>query len=210
MNDVILQPLLAGFSTGLFCSTTCLPFIAPYLVSEGRAFRATLRIMLEFIGGRFIGYVLFGAVFGYLGERITGRAINTAVIVSMMLASWLLILYAAGVLKPAASLCGIRGFAGRGIPALMGLLMGVNVCPPFLLSVAYVFTLHSAWKGVAYFVVFFAATTLYFVPLVFLGFLGRMKEFQAAARVSALLVGLIFSAYGVFALTRGVLLVHTP
>ncbi|OQW95766.1 MAG: hypothetical protein BWK77_06905 [Verrucomicrobia bacterium A1] len=210
MNDVILPPFLAGLSMGLFCCTSCLPFIAPYLVSESRDLRATLRIMLEFIGGRFAGYVLFGAVFGYLGEQITDRAVNNLVVASMMIASWLLILYAVGLLKPSASFCGGNRLAAKRTPLFMGFLMGVNICPPFLMSVAYVFTLHSAWKGIVYFLMFFLATTLYFVPLVFLGLLGKMKEFRTVARVSALLVGLIFSAYGLYALTRGAVVVHAP
>jgi sulfite exporter TauE/SafE len=86
----------------------------------------------------------------------------------------------------------------------------VNICPPFLISVAYVFTLHSMVKGIVYFLVFFAATTVYFLPLFFLGFLGKLNEFRAVARVSAVLVGLLFMAYGVYAISRGILVVHSP
>lgn len=210
MNEVILQPLLAGLSTGLFCSTYCLPFIAPYLVAERRSALATARILLEFILGRLGGYVLFGAVVGYLGQRVDNRVFNLVSIVSLVLLSVLLLLYAADLVKPQRSLCLNRRWIGRKTPLLMGFLMGVNICPPFLLSVAYVFTLHSMFKGVAYFLVFFAATTLYFLPMFFLGFLGRMNEFRAVARVSALLVGVLFLAYGVYAIARGALVMHSP
>ena len=98
----------------------------------------------------------------------------------------------------------------RRIPLLMGFLMGVNICPPFLISVAYVFTLHSMFKGIVYFLVFFAATTLYFLPLFFFGFLSKLNEFRAVARVSAVLVGLLFIAYGIYAFSSGSLMVHSP
>ena len=58
----------------LFCTTYCLPFIAPYLVAEKRSGRGGGRADLpQFILGRLGGYVLFGAVFGWLGERLSGR-----------------------------------------------------------------------------------------------------------------------------------------
>ena len=195
---------------GLFCTTSCLPFIAPYLVAEQRDARATAGTLFQFILGRLGGYILFGAVFGWLGERLTGAAFNLFTIVSLVLLSILLILYAVGLMKPSWSVCGMNSWPGRRIPLVMGFLMGVNICPPFLLSVAYVFTLHSMFKGIVYFLVFFAATTLYFLPLFFLGFLSKLNEFRAVARVSAVLVGLLFMAYGIYAISRGIPVVHSP
>ena len=74
--------------------------------------------------------------------------------------------------------------------------MGLNVCPPFLMSAAYVLTLHSLLKGLVYFLLFFCATTVYMVPLLFAGLLGRMAEFRWAARIAALAVGVLFLVYG--------------
>lgn len=209
MHDIVIQPLLAGLSTGLFCCTTCLPFVMPYLVAERRGLKRTGLVLLQFVTGRLFGYVLFGAVFGYLGERLDTGLVNVLSSTALVLLSGLLVLYALGLLRPRWSLC--ERFSARArTPILMGLLMGVNICPPFLLSLAYVFLLHSALKGVVYFLVFFAATTLYFVPLVFLGLLSRMEEFRVVARIAALIVGVLFAAYGIFAITRGAWVVHVP
>jgi sulfite exporter TauE/SafE len=210
MRDIVIQPLLAGLSMGLFCATSCLPFIAPYLVAERRGAKATAGTLMQFILGRLGGYVLFGAVFGYLGERLSGMAFNLFTIVSLVLLSILLILYAVGLMKSSWSVCGMSAWPRRRIPLLMGFLMGVNICPPFLMSIAYVFTLHSMARGIVYFLVFFAATTLYFLPLFFLGFLSKLNEFRAVARVSAVLVGLLFTIYGIFAISRGSSMVHAP
>lgn len=210
VHDIILQPLLAGLSMGLFCTTSCLPFVAPYLVAEQRDAKGTVGTLLQFILGRLGGYILFGAVFGWLGERLTGFVFNLFMIVSLVLLSILLILYAVSLMNPSWSVCGLSAWPRRRIPLLMGFLMGVNICPPFLISVAYVFTLHSMFKGIVYFLVFFVATTLYFLPLFFLGFLSKMNEFRVVARVSAVLVGLLFTAYGIYAIGRGSLMVHMP
>lgn len=210
MRDVILQPLLAGLSTGLFCSTFCLPFIAPFLAAEQRDLRATVRILVEFILGRLGGYVLFGAVVGWLGERMNQAVFNVVSILALLVLSWLLVAYAVGLAKPGWSACAALRARRSKTPLWMGFLMGINLCPPFLMSIAYVFTLHSAVKGILYFLVFFAATTVYFIPMVFVGLLGRMYEFRLAARVSAILVGVLFTAYAIYAIASGSLVVHAP
>jgi sulfite exporter TauE/SafE len=200
MHDVILEPLLAGFSMGLFCCVSCYPFLAPVFAAENRSAGATLRVWLQFILGRLAGYLLFGAAIGGLGERFDQGWLTLASTVGMMIMAGLLIFYAVGFWKPAWSFCAAGTRRGKATPAVLGLLMGVNACPPFLMSAAYVLTLHSLLKGIVYFFVFFCATTAYLVPLLFVGLLGRMEEFRLAARISALGVGILFLVYGILKL----------
>lgn len=200
MQDVIIEPLLAGLSSGLFCGATCYPFLAPLFAAEERDPRGTLGVWLQVLGGRLIGYILFGGVIGWLGARFGGGGIDRLSTVAMMLMAGLLVFYAIGFRKPAWSLCAAGTRRGKAAPALLGFLMGVNVCPPFLMSLAYVFTLHNMAKGIVYFLVFFCATSLYFIPLLFVGWLGRMQEFRLAARASALAVGVLFLVYGMMKL----------
>jgi len=208
MKDILIQPFLLGLTVGIFCFTYCVPFIAPYMVSEERKTRANISAILKFIFGRFGGYVLFGAIFGYLGEKINSQAVNLILIISLMVLSFVLIFYALGFLKPKLSFCSGKFFREKS-PLLMGFLMGINICPPFLMSLAYVFTLHSAIKGIIYFIMFFIGTSPYILPLVFLGFLGKMKEFRLIARISALIVGIVFLVYGIYYISRGVVIFHT-
>lgn len=211
MSDVIVQPLLAGLSTGLFCCAYCFPFIAPVLVAEERSGRQTARVLAQFILGRLIGYAAFGVAIGYLGERLDEPLLHKVSVVSLILLSAFLVVYALGLVRPAWVGCSGGKPPARGkAPFLMGLFMGFNMCPPFLMSVVYVFTLHSMVKGLVYFVVFFVATTIYFIPLALLGMLSRMAEFRAVARVSAILVGALFAAYGIYTIGRGASLLHMP
>jgi len=209
MTDIIIQPFLLGISVGIFCFTYCVPFIAPYLVSEERKLGKNFKLILQFIFGRLGGYILFGAIFGYLGERIGNQAMNLILIISLMILSIVLIIYALGFLKPKGIFCSAKYIKFRGkSPILMGFLMGINICPPFLMSLAYVFSLHSAFKGIIYFLMFFLGTTLYFLPVTFLGFLGKMKEFRVVARIAGLIVGFAFLIYGVYYIVRGINITH--
>lgn len=199
-QDVILEPLLAGFSAGLFCCVSCYPVLAPVFAAEERKAPALVRVWLQFLLGRLAGYVLFGAVIGGLGERFDAAWLTALASVAMMAMALLLASYAVGFWKPSWSVCAAETRRGAVAPLTLGFLTGLNVCPPFLMSVAYVFALHSLLKGIVYFLVFFCATTVYLLPLLFVGLLGRMKEFRLAARISALAVGVLFFIYGIMRL----------
>jgi len=210
MTDIIIQPFLLGISVGIFCFTYCVPFIAPYLASEERKLSKNFKIILQFIFGRLGGYILFGAIFGYLGEKISNQTVNLILIVSLIILSLFLIIYALGFLKPKGIFCSVKYLKFREkSPLLMGFLMGINICPPFLMSLAYVFTLHSALRGIIYFLMFFLGTTLYFLPVTFLGYLGKMKEFRFIARIAGLIVGFAFLIYGIYYIVRGLTIFHT-
>jgi sulfite exporter TauE/SafE len=209
MTDYLIQPFLLGISVGIFCFTYCVPFIAPYLASEERKIGKNFRIILEFIFGRLGGYILFGAIFGYLGEKISNQVVNLILIIFLIFLSLVLIFYALGFLKPRGFFCSARYIKFREkSPVLMGFLMGINICPPFLMSLAYVFTLHSALKGIIYFLMFFLGTTIYFLPITFLGYLGKMKEFRLIARIAGLIVGFAFLVYGIYYIIRGLTIFH--
>lgn len=199
MPEIIVSPLLAGLAAGIYCIGFCFPFIAPVLVTEARAKKQSFFLLLKFIFGRLLGYIVFGAVFGYLGGRLTGRGVGLVVNGALVLLSLFLVLHALG-LKQWRGLCFLSGLKkyNSKFPLLMGFLMGVNVCPAFLLSLTYVFTLHSALKGIVYFLMFFLGTSVYFLPLFFLGYLNHLKEFQRMGRISALVVGALFFSYGLY------------
>lgn len=198
MLNLLIEPLLAGLSVGVFCITTCLPFVAPCLVAEERSFKNNLTLIGQFLLGRLIGYLAFGLFFGYLGEKLDNTWLHLIANLALLVLSALLILFVAGFLKPSAPLpCSVRRHPFQR-PVLMGVLMGVNLCPPFLMSLAYVFSLHSAWMGALYFFIFFLASSVYFLPLATAGLLAKIKELRLAAHISGLCVGLIFFVYGLF------------
>lgn len=208
MGDVIVQPFLAGLSTGLFCCAFCFPFVAPVLVAKERSVREVWRVLSAIIGGRLVGYAIFGMAIGFLGEQFENIMIERVLLLALIALSILLALYGAGWLHPTASWCGAWIRSPIRAPFVMGLLMGINLCPPFLMSAIYVFTLHSMLRGIVYFLMFFLGTTIYFLPLGFLATLSRWEYLRKAAQISAVLVGLIFCGHGLYALFRGVNVRH--
>jgi hypothetical protein len=77
-----------------------------------------------------------------------------------------------------------------------GFLAGVNLCPPFLLALGSTAEAANPLKGMVFFAVFFLATSVYLVPLVFAGLAARFGSVRVAARVLAVLSGLWFVYLG--------------
>lgn len=194
----ILQPILAGLSVGAFCVTSCVPFLGSFLAAETRPLRNNILELLKFLAGRFTGYLCFGLLAGYLGEKFDSRWLRLATNLSFIFLSVILFYYLIGLLRREKSLCPPAGmFRSRSL-FIMGFLMGINLCPPFLLSVTYVLSQRDAFYGVVYFALFFLSSSLYFAPLVFVGLLAKTEEFRFVARLSGFLVSGVFFVYGIY------------
>ena len=223
--ELVLQPILAGLSVGAFCLTYCFPFMGVVFGSEERSPRKNFLILLKFLAGRLAGYLCFGLLVGYLGEKFDPRWLRLATDISFIVLAMCLFLYLLGLSPhPSRSLppengsvlsrladrtkpgerkgifCSGAPFLKNQGPLVMGFFMGINLCPPFLLSVTYVFSRHSALYGMIYFAFFFLASSLYFLPIIFVGMASRAREFRTLARVSGFLVAGIFFIYGIYSI----------
>ena len=198
---LLVEPALVGLSVGAFCLSYCFPFLASFMASESRGVKKNFALILYFTFGRFLGYMVFGSLFGYLGEKFQFPSLTLLTDLSLILISIILILHCTGLLRQKENLCFIQK-AGNHNAVAMGFLMGINICPPFLLSLTYVFSLHNTLQGVLYFLIFFLVSSIYFLPMVFLGMLGKMKELRSIARLSGIAVAVIFIIYGCYSIVN--------
>jgi sulfite exporter TauE/SafE len=193
----------------------CFPFLATFIASENRATPKNFLLIIYFMLGRFLGYVAFGLIFGFLGEQLKSPYLTLITDLSLVLVSVVMILHIMGLLRQKDNLCLVH--LTRSTPAMknppaveatgnmavvMGFLMGVNICPPFLLSLAYVVSLEDILKSVLYFVIFFFASSIYFLPMIFVGMLAKIKELQKAARVSGIMAACVFMIYGGYSIMK--------
>ncbi|MBF0511690.1 MAG: sulfite exporter TauE/SafE family protein [Candidatus Omnitrophica bacterium] len=193
-----IQPFLAGLSVGFFCLSYCFPFLASLMASEQRERSKNMKLFLNFMLGRFFGYLLFGFVISWAGERLQFPFLHMAANLALILISLVLLLYMTGLIKKDE-----RCLIGR-CPykntLVMGFLMGINICPPFLMSLTYVFSLHSMLGGTLYFLIFYLASSLYFLPVFFIELLAKIKEFRIMARLSGILCACLFIIYGIYSI----------
>ena len=198
---LITQPLLAGLSVGAFCLTYCFPFMGVFFGAEERSPKKNLFILLEFLAGRLAGYLCFGLLVGYLGEKFDPRWLRRATDISFIVLSLVLLFYLLGLVREK-NLCPTPKFLKARSPGVMGFFMGINLCPPFLLSVAYVFQQQSPLYGMFYFALFFLASSVYFLPLLFVGFASKIQELRTVARFSGFLVATLFFIYGIYSIVH--------
>lgn len=192
MGRVIIEGWLLGLSTGPYCLGACMPFMIPYLFAEGRpTWSANARIVGEFLLGRFLAYLLFGAAVGWIGGWLAPHLTQRVASLALGATAALMLLYALVNSLPHWTLCAwtLRRLPMVRMPVLLGFLIGINVCPPFLVAVARLLQVGGVTSGMVFFLGFFAGTSLYALPLLGVSPLTRVPRFQRIGTLSALLVG---------------------
>lgn len=192
---VLISGFLTGLSVGIYCLGICLPIFIPVLLGQKRETKESFWLILQFSLGRLLGYLFFGLIIGYLGVVIETLLVHKIAGLTTLSLGFLMIFYSLGLFHFGAKICQRRFFFTK-IPFFLGLLTGVSPCPPFLASLGYVFNLKSILLGIVYFLFFFLGTSIYIVPLAFLGFFSQKTIFQKVAKVSGILVGIYFLISG--------------
>ena len=183
-----LNGFLLGLSTGIFCTAYCLPIYLPQIMAQRHKYRGW-NVFLQFNIGRLVAYIIFGAVFGYLGAQAHSQFLSSFARLVIAALAVLLILYGLGLSVPRLKWCAwtknIR------LPLVSGFLLGINICPPFLLALTQNFQTGGVINGIVFFLMFFLGTTVYLVPFTFLGSFTRFLWLRQAGRLAAIVAGVI-------------------
>ena len=180
---------LLGLSTGIFCLAYCGPIYLPQLIAQKDKHHGW-GVFLQFNTGRLLAYIIFGAVFGWLGANVHIQYLKTYAQWVIILLALLLILYGLGLSLPKIKWC--AWVKNIHFPALSGFLLGINICPPFLLALVQNFQIGGVINGLIFFLMFFIGTTIYFLPITFLGYFSKTEWLRQAGRLAAIIVGIIF------------------
>jgi len=192
MGQLIIEGWALGLATGPYCLGACAPFLVPYLFAEGRAtWRGNLRIVGEFMAGRFVAYALFGALVGWVGAWLRPHVSVWMTSIALGVTAAVMLLYAINQSLPRWQLCApfIAPTWGRRVPFVLGFLIGINVCPPFLVAVARLMQLGRVAGGVIFFLSFFLGTSLYLLPILGVSPLTKIERLRFVGSLSALLAG---------------------
>lgn len=206
MHISFAEPLALGFSTGTFCVMYCAPVLLPFLFGrEALTHRRNLALTGIFLAGRFAAYVFLGLSLSAAGmlameffDPVFSRRLST---VAYTFCGGALLLHG---LVPHLLSCGeeqphcirpshrILALAGNDklLALFSGLCVGFHICPPFWTACFRAVSTGSPVLGSAYFVLFYAGTLPFFLPLAGIPLLPkRMFFFRAIARLTQVLVG---------------------
>jgi len=192
------EAFLLGLASGPACVASCGPVVVPSLLAEGAGWRLNARYLTSFLGTRLLGYLLFAVVVWELGALLSARPAARTLIYGgiHVLLGVALLWYARSIGRGCAHACAGSGLVSigrvgkRSVPgaAVLGLLTGVSLCPPFVAAGMRAAQLGSIAAALLFFAVFFVATTLWFVPFVGLGCVQRNASVIFVARTAMVIV----------------------
>jgi sulfite exporter TauE/SafE len=192
MQAPLYEAFVLGLSMGPACLGYCAPVFVP-LVASGKQsnWAGTARVVGVFLAGRLAGYTLVGTAVGVAGAVLlhnVSPAVWGAVRVCMGI-----LMIAFGILNNPTGTrwCAHRITAGSStwVSTALGLLTGLNLCPPFAAAITGAAETASVTSALLYFWAFFAGTAIYFAPFVFISPLKRMEPFRQVTRVCLFLAG---------------------
>lgn len=198
---MVIQALLLGLSTGLYCATACFPLLLSALFTRNAGpWKGPAAGIGQFLVGRLAAYALVGAVAGLAGRFAAGFHGIPGAVVALVYAVSGALMAAQGLAEsfPHAKACAAmsKGFRNPAFMPLLGFLTGINICPPFVLAFSAAVDLGGVLRSVLFFALFFLATSIYMVPFLFAGFASRMGSVRKAARILSVAIGGYFALVG--------------
>ena len=197
MIKTLIEGTVLGLTTGTACLVTCSPIYLPYLISEDRKLSKSIIAVLEISAGRFVSYLAFGAIAGYTGAQIASVNRELFTSIAYILLSAYLVLSAVRTSKKAKS-CHVpkmARFTQSGI--ILGILTGINFCPSFLIALSKAVDLGGAFSGMMLFLGFFFGTSIFLLPLAFIGQISKVSKMKMVAQYASILVAIWFTFSGV-------------
>jgi len=190
-----------GLASGPACIAACGPVLVPALLTERRGLRPNLGTLSVFLGARLLGYLLFAVVaweVGSLASMLPSHRILLMGAVNVILAG-VLVWYACGegcAKQELVNIGAAKSHRASGA-AVLGLLTGLSLCPPFIAAGFRAAQMGSIVLAVLFFLFFFIGTTVWFVPFAGFGCIVRNQAVITVARMTMVLIAIYYFFMGI-------------
>lgn len=208
-----MKGFLLGLANGTVCLSSCAPVLVPYLLGQGQTVRRNYLDLGRFLAGRLIGYLFFAVLAWSLGLLVEQKSVYREFLFggSYCFLAGLLIYYS---FRKKSGLCAAEYVKGnlpgfvKGSPILipfaLGLLTGLNLCPPLLMALTGAASEGDLAASLFFFGAFFLGTSIFFLPVPFMGLIKRKEALQIIGKMAAGLIGVYYFGMGVLILVGGV------
>jgi len=206
------EALVLGLASGPACIAACGPVLVPSLLTERAGVWAHACYLAAFLGARLLGYLVFAAVAWELGALVSLlRAPRMPLVGAVyVLLAGVLLWYAWAARRRCAGVCAGQALVqiaenkvetkqedGLGGAAALGLLTGLNLCPPFVAAGIRAAELGSLGAALLFFMAFFVGTSVWFVPFAGLSAVGRNEAVTTVARMAMALIAVWYLGLGI-------------
>lgn len=202
------EALALGLASGPACVASCGPVLVPALLAGDGGVRPNARVLAAFLGARLLGYLVFAVAaweIGALAPLGSGARLLLTGAVNVALAG--VLLWYAYRAKQSCGSCAAEGTLvqitnrkqrrGASGAAVMGLLTGLSLCPPFVAAGLRAAQLGSVLLALLFFACFFVGTTVWFAPLTGLGCVVRNQAVVTVARMTMALIAVYYLVLGI-------------
>jgi sulfite exporter TauE/SafE len=206
------EALALGLASGPACMAACGPVLVPSLLTTRPGLRHNSNFLFFFLGARLLGYLLFAVSAWELGMLISLPPKVRVLLmgtVNVSLAG-VLLWYSFSARRNCGQACpssklvqidGPKDHTAIGAAGL-GLLTGLNLCPPFVTAGVRAAELGSVAQALLFFTAFFVGTSAWFVPFAAFSCITRNQGVMTVARMAMVLIALFYLSLG-FAMLIG-------
>jgi sulfite exporter TauE/SafE len=182
--------------------------LLPFILGEGTTILQNAKSVGLFLGGRLAAYMSVGFLSGMLGLTLVHDSLQNKFIFGAIYSLLALFMIAYGFYRFREICLGqkqkeLQQKLSRwplAIPLAGGFVTGLNLCPPFLLAITGAVETHKLAGSILFFIMFFLGTSLFFVPMPFLGYFKRKQVLQVIGKFAAILAGILYLYKGVMSL----------
>jgi len=205
----VAEALALGFGAGPVCVAYCGPVLLPWLGAELRDLGTTGRLLAIFLGGRLAGYMAFAVVAWAAGLALPVD-LRTRTLMFGLANFGLAALLGFSACFPRRARAKAPdeshprlyqiGSPDRFRPPAaltLGFLTGLNLCPPFVAAGVRAAATHSLPIALAFFALFFAGTSVWFLPSLAITPLRRFSVVPAVARMTMGALAIYYAYLGV-------------
>ena len=167
----------------------------------------------QFLSGRLAGYLVFAVLAWGISKSIIHAGGQRELIIgsAYVILSFLLVAYGFFHIRPSCSAGFLKGPLQKAIdmhPAFltvfMGFATGLSFCPPFLLALTGAVEKGSLLGSIYFFFAFFLGTSLFFIPIPFIGVLRRFSVLPVIGKMATGIMGIYYFYSGVIMLAGAV------
>ena len=197
---VLIEGFSLGLSTGVYCLSACAPLVVPFIMAESdRGWGKNAWLVGQFLLGRLVAYILFAIVVSLVGMQFTGPGPVWLMPAAFLAGGLIMLLYTGMRDAPHFGLCAVAAkfLPVSRLPIVLGFVVGINVCVPFVNAMLRVLELRSVGLSVLYFCTFFLGTSVYILPLVLVTPFARIERLKSIGRLACILSGLWFCGVGI-------------
>ena len=198
---------ILGLSSGSACLVTCGMVLFPYLMSGSAGIRRISIDLTLFLFTRLLIYFILATLAWYFGQTLFTTKVVRNIVPGILYTVFAVILIWQSIDKNRKKDCpaGIARTINnkKMVPVFLGIVNSLGFCPALILILTKGATQVTLIQSYSAFLAFFAGSSIWFIPLPFVGKFRKKEILQTIGILATGLAGIIFMIKGLTNLLGG-------